>query len=296
MDKKIGLSIFSLQSLYGDLKAIEMAKLTGCDCIDLDIGSNSIVNKQSIYSKSEDELLSYYDAVKKKADEVGLIIEQTHGRLSIYGNNPEFDDAVLENARLDCLVTKTLGCPTTVMHNVSSPDKDAAWMYDKSYELFSEILKYAKKYDVVVATETFGRMGSRDCCDLFANVTDYLKIYNRIIADGDNAKYFKMCVDTGHTNTASHYNGNPSPADMIRILGKNIVSLHLHDNDSYSDQHKMPFMGTIDWNDVFDALDEIGYNGCYNMEIVLNRYGNELAVETGAYAVKLLKNFLSKRK
>jgi sugar phosphate isomerase/epimerase len=139
-------------------------------------------------------------------------------------------------------------------------------------------------------------MGSRDCCDLFANVTDYLKIYNRIIADGDNAKHFKMCVDTGHTNTASHYNGNPSPADMIRILGKNIVSLHLHDNDSYSDQHKMPFMGTIDWNDVFDALDEIGYNGCYNMEIVLNRYGNELAVETGAYAVKLLKNFLSKRK
>ena len=295
MGKKIGLSIFTLQALYGDIKAVEMAKLTGCDCIDLDLSRMSIIKKDTLYSKSEDEILSHYDAVRRKAEEVELTIEQTHGRLTIYTDNPEFDNAVSENARLDCLVTKTLGCSTTVMHNVALPDKEPEWMHNKSFELFSDILKHAKKYDVVVATETFGKMGGRDCCDLFANVTDYMKIYNRITADSENAKHFKMCVDTGHSNTASRYNGNPTPADVIRILGKNIVSLHLHDNDTFSDQHKMPFMGTIDWVDVFDALDEIGYNGCYNMELTLNKYGDELAVETGAFAVKILKNFLSKR-
>ena len=262
MDKKIGLSIGSLQYKYGDIKAVEMAKLTGCDCIDLDISGMDLNKSGSIYQKSEDEILSHYEAVKKKADEVELIIEQTHGRISLYSkDNEEFNNSLLDNARIDCLVTKTLGAPVTVMHNVDGPGDDPKWMHDKSFELFTGILNHAKKYDIVVATETFGKAVGREECDLFGYVTDYLKIYNRIIAVDDNAKYFKMCMDTGHTHCASRYSGNPNVADYIRMLGKNIVALHLHDNDSTYDQHKMPFMGNIDWNDVFEALDEVGYNG-----------------------------------
>ena len=295
MDKKIGLSICSLQHKYGDVKAVEMAKLTGCDCIDLDLSCMDINKKGCTYTKSEDEILTHYDAVKRKADEVEIEIEQTHGRISIYANDEQFNNSILENARIDCLVTKTLGAPVTVMHNVSAPDAEPEWIHEKSFELFTDILQHAKKYDVVVATETFGRVGGRDCCDLFANVTDFMKIYNRIIAVGDNAKYFKMCMDTGHCNTASRYNNNPKPADFIRVLGNNIVTTHLHDNDTFTDQHKMPFMGCIDWNDVFNAFDEVGYNGAYNIESTLTKYGDDLMVETGTFAVKILKDFLNKR-
>ena len=34
-----------------------------------------------------------------------------------------------------------------------------------------------------------------------------------------------------------------------------------------TDQHKIPEMGTINRNDVFDAPDEICYSGNYNMEL-----------------------------
>ena len=89
--------------------------------------------------------------------------------------------------------------------------------------------------------------------------------------------------------------GNPTPADVIRILGGNTVVLHLNDNDTLTDQHKTPLSGTIDWSDVFAALDEVAYAGNYNMELRLEHYGKNLMVETGAFAVKLMKDLLHER-
>ncbi|MEE0928071.1 MAG: TIM barrel protein, partial [Acutalibacteraceae bacterium] len=88
---------------------------------------------------------------------------------------------------------------------------------------------------------------------------------------------------------------NPSPADAIRMMGSKIEVLHLNDNDTFTDQHKMPLSGTIDWKDVLDALEETGYSGVYNMELVLDRYGRELAIEHGAFAVKVMKNLLKEK-
>ena len=88
---------------------------------------------------------------------------------------------------------------------------------------------------------------------------------------------------------------NPTPADVIRMLGGNISVLHLNDNDTFTDQHKIPMSGTIDWNDVFDALDEVGYNGIYNMEISLNHFGKDFQIEEAAFAIKVMKNILKDR-
>jgi sugar phosphate isomerase/epimerase len=53
--------------------------------------------------------------------------------------------------------------------------------------------------------------------------------------------------------------------------------------------------GTINWNDVFDALDEVGYSGVYNMEISLQCFGEEITEDTAAYSVKIMRNILNKR-
>ena len=89
--------------------------------------------------------------------------------------------------------------------------------------------------------------------------------------------------------------GEPTPADVIRTVGDRVKVLHLNDNDTLTDQHKMPFSGTVDWDDVFDALDEIGYDGVYNMELELEFYGRELVTDTAAFAIKVLRNYLNKR-
>ena len=118
--------------------------------------------------------------------------------------------------------------------------------------------------------------------------------YNRISAAKEYGDYFVTCADTGHSNKATRF-GNPSPADVIRLLGSSLEVLHLNDNDTFTDQHKMPFSGTIDWDDVFNALDEIGYKGVYNMELNLNCYGDDMAVDTAEFAIKTLRNYINKR-
>lgn len=130
-----------------------------------------------------------------------------------------------------------------------------------------------------------------DSCDFFGNIDEFIKSYNLVCSLDDNAKYFKICVDVGHSNKAMRYN-NPKPADVIRMLGSNVVCLHLHDNDTYTDQHKIPMTGTIDWKDVMSALDEIGYNGIYNLEIALGCFGKSIMDKTAKYAVDVMRNIL----
>ena len=89
--------------------------------------------------------------------------------------------------------------------------------------------------------------------------------------------------------------GNPKPGDVIRLAGQNLVALHLNDNDTLTDQHKTPLTGTIDWKDVFDALDEIGYAGYYNMELELRHFGKDFEIEEAAFSIKVLRNMLKDR-
>lgn len=102
------------------------------------------------------------------------------------------------------------------------------------------------------------------------------------------------CVDTGHSNKAVRF-GQPSAGDVIRMLGGSISTLHLNDNDGVLDQHKIPMTGTIDWSDVLDALDEVGYSGIYNMELSLGHFGKGFEKEAARFAVKVMKNMLSER-
>ncbi len=299
MNKKIGLSVFTLQHLYGDRKALEIAKKAGADAVDLNICGEDYDyrNPDSIYSKGDEEIIKYFSSLKEYADELGIEICQTHGRIEGFKNIKDEDDAYIENARIDCLVTKTLGCPICVMHGVTTiflgPDADPKLYRDLNYDMFTRILRHAKNYGVKIATETFGDAARFGCCDFFGNIDEFIKSYNRISAAEDFKDYFITCVDTGHSNKAMRFD-NPTPGDVIRMLGSSIGVLHLHDNDTLTDQHKVPMTGCIDWEDVLNALDEVGYNGVFNMEVVLGCFGDGIEEETAAYAVTVMRNMLNR--
>jgi len=54
----------------------------------------------------------------------------------------------------------------------------------------------------------------------------------------------------------------------------------------------MPKTGILDWDDILSALDEIGYKGSYNLEVVLDHFGKELMEEEAAFSVKIMRNML----
>lgn len=300
MKRLVGISIGGLQRFYGDKRALEIAADVGADSVDFSVefDFNDYRKENSLYSKGENAVIEYYSQLKEYADKLGIIIGQTHGKLPGFKNIKDEDDALIDNTRLDLIATKTLNAPVCVIHNATSiflgPDPDRKLMHDLSFDMWTRMLPYAKETGVKIATETFGDAVKYSAVDFFGDIKEFEEAYANVKKIEEFKDYFTICVDTGHSNKAMRY-GNPTPADVIRRLGSEVTVLHLNDNDTFTDQHKIPKTGTIDWNDVFDALDEIGYNGIYNMECSLHFFSKTFQIETAEFAVKMMRNILSDR-
>lgn len=296
--RRVSISIAILQNKYGDEESLRIAKRIGADGVDFNLCDYDRMDPECIYSKKDEEINAYFTHLKEVADELEIQIFQTHGRIQGFKDITEEDENLIGNARLDCLATKALGASVCVIHSVTSiymgPDADPKKMRQMNFEMFTRMLPFAKEYGIVLASETFGDAVKFNSCDFFGNIREFLMSYHRVCAVKDFAEYFKICVDTGHSNKAMRF-GNPTPADVIRMLGRNVVVLHLNDNDTFTDQHKIPMTGTVDWGDVFDALDEIGYHGIYNMELDLRHFGKNFEIEEAAFAVKVMRNILKDR-
>lgn len=300
MKRKVSISTGTLQKIYGDIGMLEVVRKMGADAIDFSTDGSrwDYRNPQSIYSKSDEEMIAYFSEIRRRADELGLEIGQTHGRLPGFKNIPEEDDALIENARRDCLAASVLGAPVVIIHSVTTmylgADADPRLMHDLNDRMFRRILPFAKEYGVKIAMETFGDAPGLGCCDFFGQADELIASFERLAAEGDNASYLCYCMDTGHTNKAVRFN-QPTPGDLIRRFGHNLAALHLHDNNGLTDQHKLPMTGTIDWNDVFDALDEVGYQGNYNLELLLTHFGKGFEEQTAAFGIALMRHMLKSR-
>jgi sugar phosphate isomerase/epimerase len=63
------------------------------------------------------------------------------------------------------------------------------------------------------------------------------------------------CLDVGHAHLVG---GAPEAAE---VLSGHIITTHIHDNAGRSDDHLVPFEGTIDWPATAMALFKVGYAG-----------------------------------
>jgi sugar phosphate isomerase/epimerase len=85
-------------------------------------------------------------------------------------------------------------------------------------------------------------------------------IEDQIDADGAG-----ICLDTGH----AHIIGDATEA--IEACSGHIVTTHLHDNRKRSDDHLVPYDGTIDWDAALLAFQKVGYDGAFIFELAISR-------------------------
>ena len=131
---------------------------------------------------------------------------------------------------------------------------------EANVEFFTEVLEYAKKYDVNICLETMLDVSWRGKVykQYFTNPVHLKKLHDAL-----NDEHIKYCVDTGHLNVS----GGMKVGDGIRILGGDIAALHIQDNQGGTDGHCLPPFGDIDWYDTISALEQTGYEGNYNFEV-----------------------------
>lgn len=296
MEKKIGVYLHHLQNKHGDKYVLDLAKKIGADAFDFTLCQHDISRAGDLYSKGVSEVKKYFSDLKKYADSIGIEIRQTHGRLIGYGVTPEGNETFIKNAELDLIAAAELGAKYCVVHtpayNWVGGDRSDDEMRDIGFNLFNNILPYAKREGVKIAAETHGDASKYGKMEFFGYINNLVELCEKIKTSTEYGDYICVCVDTGHTNLAVKYEGNPSVGDAIRELGSLVEVLHLHDNNGKKDQHKIPMTGDIDWNDVLNALDEINYPGYYNLESEITHFGEGFEAEEAAFAVKVMKHML----
>ena len=295
--KKISMSLVDIQQASGDKAAVDMAKSIGADGLDLDLFVHSVSKENDVYARGEAAVIEHFKDVKAHADSIGIEIAQTHGRMMGYGLSDKDTAEFVRNTELDLLATAVVGSKYCVIHSpsiawVADGDKKSGEEMEKIFsDMLDDILPFAKKHGVKIAIETHGFSHKLQKMEYFGYIDKLAEAIDRAISDKGAEGYICVCVDTGHTNMTVRH-GNPSVGEVIRLLGKRVEVLHLHDNDGIKDQHKIPMTGIIDWADVMAAIREIGYAGWYNLENDITHFGKGMEREEAVFSVKVLRNLI----
>ena len=290
--KKIGISCRKIVKEFGLEKGFELIKSAGFDAVDFSLEPYKVGDK--VYGGSLDEFESHFTNIKETAKHYELEISQTHGRCATYWPDDEEHNRMVDEVCMhDLHATSVLGAPSCVIHfpnNTRWGKCSPTLMHTITAELYDKCVPHAEKYGVSIAMETFGaaRVNGERISDFFAFPNEFLHQFNRL-----DTKYKTICVDTGHTHEAESF-WVPSPEEMIKILGKDISILHLHDNTGHWDDHLLPGLGNINWPAVFDSLDEVGYTGVYNFELRIPFFGSMLE-DFILYSGKYLREFADRR-
>jgi sugar phosphate isomerase/epimerase len=70
-----------------------------------------------------------------------------------------------------------------------------------------------------------------------------------------------ICLDFGH----AHMDGDL--VEAVETVSGHLLTTHVHDNRGRTDDHLLPFDGTIDWPGALTAIQKVGYDGPLVFEI-----------------------------
>lgn len=297
-EKLISISTPWLQQRFGDIRALEIAADAGFDGVDFSTAHYGLDpywnhwNKRpsdfdDVFAYDPDGFGEYFTRIRERAGSLGLSIFQTHGRVSGYGADESANRQLRQEGEKDIRAAALLRSPYCVIHSVTTilmgRDADPERMHALNYRMYTDLTDVIRETGVKVALETFGNAvcGGENGIDFFAIPEEFLKSYHSLDKNG-----FVLCLDSGHSNVASAF-GYPKVDELVHLYGSDIKLLHLHDNHHTRDEHGLPFTGDIDWSALMKALEEIHYDGAYNFEVNIEKFGPELSIETTAFLAKV---------
>jgi sugar phosphate isomerase/epimerase len=177
-----------------------------------------------------------------------LNLHASHGREKYWCSFEEYQRrAGVELVQNRIAMTAQLGADVIIIHVPTRMEQ-----IEPVRRSLDELLPFAQRYSVRIAVEN---MESDD----FDMLTTLLNEYDSSVLG--------LCYDSGH----GHIDGGGLD-HLERVKGR-LIALHLHDNDSKDDQHKIPFTGTVDWERLARLIAASPYDKCINLEVVIQNTG-----------------------
>lgn len=252
---KISTEIGSISRHVGYEKAIEYVAKAGFDAFDLSMTDMARYNWEQMRlitdsPFSNDDYLKFVRKLKKVADDNGIVCNQSHAPFSSKTDliKPYYKRAI------EC--TAEVGGKICIIH----PDNNKS--AEENAQMYFEILPYAKECNVKIATENMWNWDKELDQALPAACSSHDDFLAHIKAVDDDD--FVACLDIGHAEMKGL---STSAVDMVKTLGHHLQALHIHDNDLWHDDHKIPGSVCIDYPPIIKALKDIGYSGYFTLEV-----------------------------
>ena len=131
----------------------------------------------------------------------------------------------------------------------------------KNLEFYKKLFPAMEKYgvNVLIENSTAKNMGAQYYANTGEDMLAFLKFANHPL--------LHACWDTGHGNCeGAQYNN-------IVTLGEELYAIHYNDNHGFSDEHLIPFFGTLNHDEVINALIDVDFKGYFTLESSLSLVG-----------------------
>ena len=196
------------------------------------------------------------------ADKVGIVCNQSHAPFPSSVGDPEKDEIIFKKIVRSMEVASILGAKIIVVHPKQHlPYADnRETLFKMNVEFYKSLLPYCEKFGIKIATENMWQRNKNNRSIVDSTCSRAVEFCEYI--DAVNSKWLVGCLDIGHVALV----GGNIPA-FIRAMGnERLQALHVHDVDFIVDSHTLPFTANVDFNEVTDALSEIGYEGDMTFE------------------------------
>ena len=173
-------------------------------------------------------------------------------RLTLASADQDARAKALDEARTALHIARRIPMRTLVAH-VGLPRTQSTSPVDNSRDgarrSIDELQREAAKLDVRVAVEVIPNELSRA-----GSLVHFVE-------EDVEADDLGICLDFGH----AHLDGDV--VDAIETVSGHLLTTHVHDNRGKTDDHLVPFEGTIDWPSALTAVQKIGYDGTIVLEV-----------------------------
>lgn len=234
---------YRADKLHYSLSAMaDFAAEAGFDGVDLSLDS---------YDRFDEFLVMVLYSFRLRCDRLGLSVPTCH--LPFYMPDPDDKTAMARFAREQTEALDTaarLSIPTAVIHPIvrhGSTCSEAAWLRE-NVDYLSPLAGLAARKGVTLCIENMTGIpypGAPGEAVFGSRPEDVAALADRLGA--------AVCWDFGH----AHLSGLDQSASLA-VIGGRLKTVHIHDNDGIHDTHRIPFDGTVDWNDAMRGLAATG--------------------------------------
>lgn len=197
--------------------------------------------------KDVDGLSDYVESIVEETKDVGIKVWSIHlpfgTDYDISEVNEEKRSKAIEDLSQLIDLASPLKAQIAVIHGSYEPIKPEE-REDKilaCIESLKALVAKCSEYGMKLAIECLPRTCIGNCSSEML----------RILQEVDN---LYVCFDTNHLTIES-------PSDFVRKVGKYIITTHVSDYDGIDERHWLPGRGTVDWKDILECLEAVGYDG-----------------------------------